>query len=110
MTAKTVNFKEMLDKNLTQKERDLFQEILTKKDERTILQKLLDKYDIRVQEERKHQDKLRAVLKELTTLKDEGEIELLIDERITDLGDEIGYAQKDQGYIVEDIINHVRWC
>ena len=110
MTSETVNFEEILDKSFTQEERDLFQEILTdtKKNERTNLQKLLDKYDIYVQDEREHQEKLRAVLKELTTLKDEDEIELLVDERIMDLTGEIGYAQKDQGYVVKDIINHVR--
>ena len=52
VNVKTVNFEEILDKCLTQDERDLFREILTKKDERTILQKLLDKYDAVVQEER----------------------------------------------------------
>ena len=110
MTTKTVNFEEMLDKSLTQVERDLFQEILMdiKKDERTHLRRLLHKYDMYVQCERKHQEKLRDVLKGLATCKDEEEIELLIDERIMDLGDEIGYAQKDQKYIVEDIISHVR--
>ena len=96
MTSETVSFEEIL--------------MDTKKDERTQLLKLLDKYDMYVQHEREHQEKLRAVLKELTTLKDEDKIELLVDERIMDLTDEVGYAQKDQGYVVEDIINYVRWC
>ena len=34
MTTETVNFKQTLDKSLTQEERDLLQEILAEKDER----------------------------------------------------------------------------
>ena len=86
------------------------QEILadTKKDEH--LRELLNKYVMHVRWERKHQDELRAVLCELATLKDGNSIELLIDERVTDLIDEIGHAQKDQGYVVEEITSHARWC
>ena len=107
LTTETVNFEEVLNKSLTQGERDLFQEILAdvKRDERTHLQKLIDKYNLYVYEERKLQEKLGAVLKELATLKDEDEIELLVNERIIDLNDEINYAHEKQEDVVEDIIN-----
>ena len=109
MASTNVNFEGTLDKSLSQNEKNLLREILIKKDERTELRKLLDKYDMPVQDEREYQDKLKVVLETFAILKDDDEIESFVDEKIMDLTDEIRYAQMDQRYVVEEIINHVRY-
>ena len=95
--SETVNFQRVLDSILTQEERELLRETDTNEG-----QKHLKTYDLRVWEERKRQDEFRAVLCKLVALKGEGI------ETITDLRDEVCYAQMDQGYVVDEIINHVR--
>ena len=87
-------------------QKDLFREILV--DERTKLRKLLDKYDMLVQDEREHQDRFKFVLETFAILKDDDEIESFVDEKIMDLTDEIRYAQMDQRDVVEEIIQCVR--
>ena len=59
MASANVNFMEILDKMLTEKERGLLQELLNEKDERTELQKLLDRFDNYVLDEREYQIKVK---------------------------------------------------
>ena len=71
----------------------------------------MDKYDTYVQDERKHQDKLKTALETFALLKkddDDDEIEL-INEEFRNLFDEIRCDYMDQGYVVDEIINHVRY-
>ena len=82
MTSETTRFEEILDKSLTQEERNLLRDLLTEKEERTPLQKLFDKYDMCVREERDYKEKLKVALKEFVECKDEDGMGLLIEERL----------------------------
>ena len=74
-------------------ERGLLRDLLTKKDERTPLQKRLNSYDMYIWDEKQHKEKLRVALEELITCKNEDEMELLIEEKIEGLEEEINLVR-----------------
>ena len=95
--------------SLTQVETGLLRDLLTKKDERTPLQKLLNSYDMYIWDEKQHKEKLRVALEELITCKNEDEMELLIEEKIEGLEEEIKFGQSKQREITEKITGFVRY-
>ena len=109
MTSKTARFEGILDKSLTQGERNLLRNLLTEKDERTPLQRLFDRYDVYVREERDYKEKLKVALKELVGCKNEDEMELLIEGKIEGLEEETVFLQDQQKEITEKILSYARY-
>ena len=109
MTSKTARFEEILDKSLTQEERNLLRDLLMEKDERTPLQKLFDRYDMYVREERDYKEKLKVALKEFVGCKNEDEMELLTEGKIEGLEEEIVFLQNQQKEITERILSYARY-
>ena len=109
MTLETARFEKIIDKSLTQEERSLLRDLLTKKDERTLLRRLFDRYDMYFREERDYKEKLKVALKEFVGCKNEDWIELLIEGKIEGLEEEIVFLQNQQKDITEKILSYARY-
>ena len=101
------NFEGTLGESLKQNEKDFFWDILHHKDERTELQKLLDRYDMYVWREQKEREELIEKLKDIEKCKDFDQLDNF-ENRIKDMRERVDFNLDNQNEVIDKIFNKIR--